>query len=83
MEKNVIHAELEEEDGCPVVHVMADGDGMTLLEMTANIAADLIKSNMGDKDVIERRKKYYIGLIEDAVNGDKKPETFAENHDGN
>lgn len=67
MEKNVIHAELEEENGSEVVHVTADGDGQTLLEMTASIAADLIKSNTDDKELIERRKEYYIYLIEDAV----------------
>lgn len=78
MDKNVIHAELEEENGRQVIHVKADGDGQTLLEMTANIAADLIKSNTNDKEVIERRKEYYIGLIEDAVKSTGKEDEHGE-----
>lgn len=78
MEKNEIHAWLEEENGRQIVHVKADGDGMTLLEMTANVAADLIKSDAGDKDVIERRKEYYVSLIENAVKDTEKEDEHGE-----
>ena len=78
MEKNEIHAWLEEENGRQVVHVKADGDGMTLLEMTTNIAADLIKSNTDNKEVVERRKEYYISLIEDAVKDTGKEDKHGE-----
>lgn len=78
MEKNEIRVWLEEENGRQVVHVKADGDGQTLLEMTANIAADLIKSNTDDKEVIERRKGYYISLIEDVVKDTGKEDKHGE-----
>ena len=78
MEKNEIYAWLEEENGRQVVHVKADGDGMTLLEMTTNIAADLIKSNTDNKEVVERRKEYYISLIEDAVKDTGKEDKHGE-----
>ena len=56
MVKAVIHVELTEENGKQTVSVKADGDGLDLLDMTAQIAADIIAMGADDKDLIERRK---------------------------
>ena len=61
MVKAVIHAELMEENGKQTISVKADGDGLDLLDMTAQIAADIIATGAdGDKDLIERRKQYFF-----------------------
>lgn len=60
MVKAVIHVELTEENGKRTVSVKADGNGLDLLDMTAQIAADIIAMGEDDKDLIERRKQYFF-----------------------
>lgn len=43
MVKAVIHVELTEENGKQTVSVKADGNGLDLLDMTAQIAATLLR----------------------------------------
>lgn len=60
MVKAVIHVELTEENGKRTVSVKTDGYGLDLLDMTAQIAADIIAMGTDDKDLIERRKQYFF-----------------------
>lgn len=60
MVKAVIHVELTEENGKQTVSVKADGNGLDLLDMTAQIAEDIIAMGADDKDLIERRKQYFF-----------------------
>jgi len=74
MVKAVIHAELMEENGKHTVSVKADGYGLDLLDMTAQIAADIIVMGAEDKDLIERRKQYFFLATENDLKNESNPD---------